>query len=378
MIPLMLLPFAAPLELFLASPWLVAALLSGYPPYYQYYYQYFGLIAGQVLIAAIYGAKNLLKLPAVAFDFRTISGFEKKFMVLILVVSFVSALAISPVGLPSLTTRRLEINSHVQMLHEVLSMIPSNASVATQNDILPHLAQREKISIFGYVKQSSVESIDADYILVDIKSSQFLYGATAFFTSPSDALTALLGNEDMSKKYGIVAYEDGILLLKKEYDGSAVTKPYEESFNFENLLRNQVRSYVGFDSSSRSGEIVVYDTHHYTLRDDCNVWFGPYAYLFGGDGQGNDGAGWNYSATFVMKTKTPNLAFTIDAYSFQDPGSIVRRELTSDDFPSLDQWQEFTIFFRVKGLEKWEFRGWANSNDTYVALDYVDVRQLSP
>lgn len=378
MMPLLLFPFAAPLELFLASPWLLAAMLSQYPPYYQYYYQYFGLIAGQILIAAIYGARNLLKSRTVAFDSRAISGFEKKLMVFMLSLGLVAALAISPVGLPSLTTRRLEINSHVQMLHEILGLIPPNASVATQNDILPHLAQRREIFLFGWPKQSSVDSFDSDYILVDTKSSHFFYGGTAFYTAPNDALATLLDDENMRQKYGVLTYQDGILLLKKDYSGSIVTEPYEESFNFENLIRNPVRSYVGFDASSRSGGTIVYDTHYFTLENDRNVWFGPYVYLFGGIGREVVSVGWNYSATFVLKTKTPNSVFTIDAYSFQDPSSQVSRQLTSGDFSSLNQWQEFTIYFMVRGLQKWEFRGWASSNNTYVALDYVQVSQVGP
>jgi len=376
--PVLFMPFLAPLEFFLAVPWLLAALLSQYPPYYQYYYQYFGLIAGQMSIAAIYGARNLLKPPKVNLNTRAISGVEKKLMLSVVLLSLVSALAISPLGLPSLTTRRIEINSHVQMLHDVLNLVPPNASVATQNDILPHLAQRESISVFGWSKQSSIDSLDADFIIVDMKSSHFLYGPSAAFVPPNDALSVLMANENISKKYGVMAYEDGILLLGKDYLGPAVAKPYEESFNCENLRINYVRSYIGFDPSSRSGRIIAYDTNHFSGEYDRNVWFGPYVYLFGGYPAGTENAEWNYNATFRMKTKTENTIFSIDAYSVDDPSAIVSRRITSSDFKSLNEWQDFTILFKVKGLQRWEFRGWSYSNSTYVALDFVDVKQLGP
>lgn len=377
MTPVFFLSFLAP-EFLLVMPWLFAALLSQYSPYYQYYYQYFGLMAGQIFIAAIYGARNLLRPPRVSLSMRVISGIEKKLMLFVVLLSIISALAISPLGLPSLTTRRIEMNPHTQMLHEILNLIPSNASVATQNDILPHLAQREEVSVLGWPKQSTVDSLDADYIIVDIKSPHFLYGPSTAFVSPADALVVLMANENMSRKYGMVAYEDGILLLKKDYHGEAVTKPYEESFNYENLFINPVRSYVSFDESSHSGRIIVYDINHFSGESDRSVWFGPYAYLFGCYPVETANTGWNYSATFRMKTRTQNTTFSIDVYSLDDPNSTVSKQIKSSDFTSLNEWQDFTIFFKVKGLERWEFRGWSCSNNTYVALDYVQVRQLEP
>lgn len=376
--PMFFLPLLAPIEFFLAAPWLLAALLSEYSPYYQYYYQYFGLIAGQLFIAAIYGARNVLKPPSVTLNMRTISGIEKKLVLLVVLLSLASSLAISPLGLPSLSTRRIELNSHVQMLHDVLSLVPPDASVATQNDILPHLAQREKISIFGWPKQSTVDSIDVDFILVDISSPHFFYGPSATFLSPSQALSALVTSTSMSKEYGVMVFEDRILLLKKDYNGTTVTKPYEASFNYANLLTNPARSYVSFDPSSRSGRTIVYDANHFSGESDKNVWFGPYAYLFGNYQGESENTGWNYSATFRMKTQTENTVFFIDAYSPDDPNSIASRQITSGDFASLNEWQDFTVIFKVKGLQRWEFRGWAYSNNTYVALDYVEVRQLGP
>jgi len=264
------------------------------------------------------------------------------------------------------------------MLHEILNLIPSHASVATQNDILPHLAQREEISVLGWPKQSTVDSLDADYIIVDIKSQHFVYGPSAAFVSPGDALAFLMVNENISRKYGMVAYEDGILLLKKDYLAEAAIRPYEESFNYENLFINPVRSYVSFDESSHSGRIIVYDVTYFSGESDRSVWFGPYAYLFGGYPTETANTGWNYSATFRMKTKTQNTTFSIDVYSIDDPNSTVSKQITSSDFGSLNEWQDFTIFFKVRGLERWEFRGWSCSNNTYVALDYVQVRQLEP
>jgi hypothetical protein len=319
--------------------------------------------------------KLLLKLPNVSLNApRVISRIEKGIMLLMILMSLVAALAISPLGFPALTTRKIEINSHVQTLHDVLNLIPPSASVATQNDILPHLSQREEVTLFALPDNLTADSIDADYVLVDMKSTHFRQGPASIFGSPSAALSALVTYGTTKKKYGILVFEDDILLLKKNYNGTAIIKPFEDSFNYETLQVDSARAYIGFDPSSRSGQVIIYDLNHFSIDNDRNVWFGPYVYLFGEP----DNTGWNYSATFRMKTKTENTLFVIDAFSLDEPSSIVCRNITSSDFKSMNEWQDFTIFFAVKGPQKWEFRGWAYTNNTYVALDYIDVKQIVP
>jgi uncharacterized membrane protein len=355
-VPVVFLPFLSPLGLFLVLPWLLAALLSDYSPYYQPYFQYFGFIAAQIFIAAIYGVKRLIKLPNQLHGPRLLSSMEKKLIALILVVSLISTFAISPIALPALTRRPVEVGRHVQILHELLGLIPANASVATENDILPHLAQREKVLILGWPRQSTVDSLDVDFIIVDIKSSHFLYGASLSLVPPNEALPYII----KSSKYGLMASADGVLLFKKGYTGEYIMQPYEETFNYEDFWKDPTRSYIGFDGSSRSGRIIVYDTSYLSGR----VWFGPYAYIFTGE----------YNATFRLKTKSENFTFVVDVYYQGSPK--VERTLTSNDFEGLDKWQNFTLNFRVDDLCRIEFRGQSLSNNTYMALDYVQVTQV--
>jgi hypothetical protein len=369
LVPVVFLPFLAPVELILVVPWLSVALLSSYPPYYEVYFQYFGLIAGQVFIAAVYGAKRLFKTQGCSLQgspqrTHLLSSAEKRLAVLILVSSLFSAITISSIGLPGLTSRRFEVNAHVEMLHEVLNLIPPDASVATQNDILPHLAQRKYVVMLGWPRESTVDSLDVDFIIIDSKSPHFLYGPSPGFVPPNDALSAVLMME--SEKYRPVVWADGIMLLEKGYNGDLTIKPYEQVFDSGSLYIDLTRSYIGFDSSSQSGRIIVHDTNRLSGR----VWFGPYAYLFQG----------NYTATFRMKTKSDNIDFIIDVISMSDPTSYWKylKRLNFNDFGALDQWQEFTVPFRVNGLQPMEFRGWADSNNTYVALDYVKVTQVVP
>ena len=350
--PTVFLSLLSPLELLLVVPWLLAALLSEYPPYYELYFQYFGFIAGQLFVASIYGVKNLRRLQSSSHD---PARMDKKLIVLILSVSLLSALATSPISLPALTRRRVEINRHVEILHDVLSLIPNNGSVATQNDIFPHLAQRAEIFILTWPMQSEV-----DFIIVDLKSPFFLYGPTPMSIPPDKALFNVIN----STEYGMMAHADGVLLLKKDYTGECViSQPYQECFNYEKLRRYLSQSCIGFDQSSQSGRIIIHNTNHL----NGTVWFGPYTYLFTGE----------YSATFRIKTKSANINFTIDVAIWYEIGNeIVPKRLNSSDFATLGEWQDFTLNFTVADLALIEFRGTCESNNTYVALDFVRVTQL--
>lgn len=357
-VPIVFLPLLAPLELILIFPWGLAASLSEYPPYYEPYFQYFGFIAAQIFIAAVFGAKRLFKTEGAR---QNHSEAEKKLMVLILVVSLVSALAISPVGLPALTRRRVETNSHTGTLQEVLALIPSNASVATQNDIVPHLAERENIFILTWPME-----IKVDYILLDLKSTHVLYGPSRTSLTPINALRAVLD----SGEYGVLAYADGALLLKKGYSGDySMFRPYQRSFTYEDLFSLAPQSRIAFDESSQSGNVIFHGSND-TLG---LIWNRPYAWLFTGE----------YNVTFRMKIESENPNLTLDAVaSWWDLGTntwssetVGTKMLNSTDFAPSGEWQDLTLNFRIESLRQMEFRGSCMSKNTSVTLDYIKVIQ---
>jgi uncharacterized membrane protein len=351
--PTLFFVFLAPSELMLAVPWLFAALLSEYPPYYEFYFQYFGFIAGQIFISAIYGIKNFVK-PNKKSS-KTLE-LERKLMVLILIVSIILSLTISPIGLPVLTRRPVQITRHVKILHNVLSYIPSNASVATQNDIFPHLSQRENIFILTWPLP-----LEVDYIIVDLKSPHFLWTPAPSLPSLAESLSKVITTE----KYGVMAYADGILLLNKNYSGDYVVKePYKERFTYEKLWKDARTSSVKFDPSSQSGKIIIHQENHL----NGTVWYGPYAYLYKG----------NYTGIFRMKTRSENINFTIDVVVwYSTEFEVFRKKLDFTDFIKIDEWKEFRLNFTVTDLAKIELRGKCESNNTYVALDFVEIEQLN-
>ncbi len=101
---------------------------------------------------------------------------------------------------------------HQTTLQQAISLIPEDASVYTQNDLFPHIAQRihayahlpiPGLGFFGFY------SGNYDYILVDSTSEQ--------------SIPRRGSEESLEREYGIYAQGDGIYLYKKGYDGESFT-----------------------------------------------------------------------------------------------------------------------------------------------------------
>jgi len=348
--PLLMLPVYS-LEFLCALPWPIAAMLSNYQFYYNFYFQYSAFAIGQLFIATIFSIKKIF----LSVNQGSQKKLQRKLVTLLILVNVILCIAISPIGLPQFSTRKIEITPHANLLHEILKLIPDNASIATQNDIFPHVAQREHAYILTWPMPT-----DVDYILVDLKSCHFIvFGGAISTESPNEALKKIVN----SGNYGLLATADGILLLKKYYVGPIQSfVPRIEVFTSTDLIPVSRSSKVITDKTCYSGTVIV----HEPTDLPGFVWYGPYRYFFSGE----------YSATFRVKTKSENISLIIDV---ADAGNVIsERKLNFTDFETLDKWQEFTINFKIEGLRLLEFRGICESNNTYVALDYVRVMQLGP
>lgn len=358
--PVVFMPLLAPLELVLVLPWALAASLSQYSPYFQPYFQYFGFMAAQIYIAAVFGAKRLFKTDA---NPQRNLAIEKKLMAIILIVSFVLAIAVSPIGLPVLTSRPVVIDAHTIALEEVIGLVPLNASVATQNDIEPHLAQRENVFVLTWPL-----AMDFDYILLDLSSSQILYAPPLVKFSPIQALHEILDEG----QYGIIAYADGVLLLKKGYSGQYVLyQPLQRVFNYQDLTVVESNAAEVFDESSQSGNVILHSP-----TDDVGLMsYGPYAWFYNG----------NYNVTFRLKelSTVQNVVVDVFASSWNfttnvwSDTTVTNKTLSSGDFQFLGKWQEFTLNFKTQGLKRLEFREFCWTNNSSLSLDNVKVIQLA-
>jgi len=94
-----------------------------------------------------------------------------------------------------------QVTAHVRLAQRFIDMIPESASVSAQSNLVPHLSERNSIYLFPYQDES------ADYIFLDITSATYPYSINPYTTEVKKIL--------LSGNYGVVAAQDGYLLLKK-------------------------------------------------------------------------------------------------------------------------------------------------------------------
>ena len=57
---------------------------------------------------------------------------------------------------------------------------------------------------------------------------------------------------------------------------------------------------------------------------------------------------------------------------------LAQRNLNDTEFRQMNEWQDFSLHFKIDQPTMLEFRGMCLSNNTQVAIDHVIVEQLGP
>ena len=186
----------SPLTLVMALPDLSINIFSNFPTMYGGSAHYGAVIAPFVVISAIYGAAflvNLVRLGAPALVQPTVC--------LLGVVIFLSSANSSAqeVFLP-LADRFPRVTTHQHLAQRLITRIPASAGVSASSVLNPHVSHRERLYLFPTVK-------DADYVFLDVTSSPY----------PTDYADVWWQVQQLlDDEWGIVAAEDGYLLLKQD------------------------------------------------------------------------------------------------------------------------------------------------------------------
>jgi uncharacterized membrane protein len=93
------------------------------------------------------------------------------------------------------------ITYHERLAQNFLNMIPNSASVSAQSSLVPHISERTSIYLFPY------QDDNADYIFLDTTSVVYPLQSLSYINQVKQVL--------MSGTYGVVAAQDGYLLLKR-------------------------------------------------------------------------------------------------------------------------------------------------------------------
>lgn len=106
---------------------------------------------------------------------------------------------------------------HVNQMRPLLAQIPPDASVSATTYIVPHLSSRREILRLPALelRNDAKEVIKVDYAIADLWQLQKYQAAFKSDRSLLKDLTPLIDQLINNGEYGIIGFEDGVILLKK-------------------------------------------------------------------------------------------------------------------------------------------------------------------
>jgi len=246
--------------------WLIPALLSNNIPFYTIGLQYPCFFIAQT---TYYGMTSIKKL---SFKMPKVFHLTAAMIIVSLILSNpilslnVATNRWATYGVPYLSQKTNDVRT-------LLTYIPPDASVLTNNNIFPLVSSRinayvipwqvnyPTASFFSYVDQK-VRKVD--YIILE--------------TDQWWPLTALILSR--TKDFGVLGYLDGILLLKRDYHEEPILfRSSVISFNAANETAPRIFLVTGsvtYDNTSQSGEVFRRESYEQIGTD---FWWGPWVYL---------------------------------------------------------------------------------------------------
>ena len=346
--PMIFLSFLSPLDLILALPWILISFLTDYTPYFSINYQYTAFVFPFLFIASIKGIREL------AFrNGRIDERILKRIFALLIISSLLfssASIFANKVFMKRMTGYITE--KHRAYLERIISLIPPNASVLTQNDIFPHISNR--VHAYLYLSQTDVIP---EFILIDIKLE--FYKIPPPSPPPIDYIPRYLNKHP----YGIYAEADGIVLYKYEYMGDPVfLVPYTELHNYKTL--NILNGHIKYDETSTSKYVLM----HEKGESEGVFWFGPYSLIPPGV----------YSVKFKLKVSNSvnGTVIRLDIAANVGSSILAEKEVNGSEIRP-GEWQNITLSFSISAPMTIEFRGIYVTNMTTVSLDYILIEQIS-
>ncbi|MGD9696747.1 MAG: DUF2079 domain-containing protein [Thermoleophilia bacterium] len=210
LVPLALLPLAAPLLALGAVPEILINILSDWFPMYSIEFQYVAVIVPFLVAAAIMGLGRLRRMERPRVLVRAL---ERDGAVGAALVALVvgSGIVLGPLPwwseVPGVGSHRrvdqYRIGHQARTLQRAVDMIPAGVPVSAGNLPGAHLSERERIYTFPVVA-------DAEWVLIDFR--QPYLGDRLSFAGFPLAVAAVRARPDMRP----VLDQDGVLLLRRE------------------------------------------------------------------------------------------------------------------------------------------------------------------
>lgn len=140
---------------------------------------------------------------------------------------------------------------HVNQMRPLLAQIPPDASVSATTYIVPHLSSRREILRLPALelRNDAKEVIKVDYAIADLWQLQKYQAAFKSDRSLLKDLTPLIDQLINNGEYGIIGFEDGVILLKKAASSDTQAKAAWLQF------RQQLVEGVGDKEDKGDGEM---------------------------------------------------------------------------------------------------------------------------
>jgi uncharacterized membrane protein len=123
------------------------------------------------------------------------------------------------------------VTAHDALAQRFIEMIPASASVSAQSTLVPHISERTNIYQFPY------DDDNANYIFLDITSTTYPYQYNQYTTEVKRVL--------LDGRYGVVAAQDGYLLLKRGLPSPGIS-PYSPTQNGDEVIPDLPDSFCSF------------------------------------------------------------------------------------------------------------------------------------
>lgn len=270
-----------------------------------------------------------------------------RLFVVVLVVSAASSLAVvadkkDPIPIP---------DEHDELREEAFELIPQNASLITQNDLYPHVAMRPDAMYIP--NRGTFEQYRERYGLP--RPEYIVYDTT----SPWSVIITDIYGDLLGTEYGIYAYQDGIWIWKRGYEGppTGITAPSPRiQYDLDKF---------GVVAGERKGGLIVATN----VSAGQTIWYGPYTTLPAG----------TYTVTFVLNATHTNPdangpVVTVDVVVGEDHRRLARKAV-----PPTDGTERVRLEFTLNRAQQYiEFRGFSATPTGTVKLKAVSVNRTGP
>ena len=224
-----------------------------------------------------------------------------------------------------------QVTAHDKLAQRFVDMIPPSASVSAQSNLVPHISERTNIYMFPY------QDDRADYIFLDVTNYTYPLYSSQYNSDVNQIL--------LSGNYGIVAAQDGYLLLKRGLPPPGVA-PYSPTQTGSNAIPNLPESFCSFVSVPQQ-QVTHPLQVDFTANDGSNDSLSLVGYSFSPPDSFTANANTRYmQVTTFWRVNTPTLpALRIQVLLTKQSN---KEEYSSTDFPALswcptNTWKPGTI-----------------------------------